>query len=209
MCGRFAQTNLINLTGEIVKTVIGNVEKIDNYNISPGQEAAVIKKFTNGRALEMLTWSIIPSWSKSIENFKPLHNTRVESLTKPYFKKISSKNRLLVPATFYYEWAKEQDNSKTPYCFSLREKSIIFIGGIFDGSQFSILTKEAEPENKSIHHRQPLIINKSKINDFLNVKNDILDVLDSVKPPSLEYWKISKEINNPKNNSENLIKSLK
>ena len=35
------------------KTVIGKVDNIDNFNISPGQEAAVIKKYSNGRALEL------------------------------------------------------------------------------------------------------------------------------------------------------------
>ena len=71
MCGRFAQTNLIKSTSDIVKTVIGDNKIIDNYNISPGNQAAVIKKFTNGKALEFLVWSITPDWSNSIENFKP------------------------------------------------------------------------------------------------------------------------------------------
>ena len=54
MCGRFAQTNIIKATSDIVKTVIGKVDNIDNFNISPGQEAAVIKKYSNGRALELI-----------------------------------------------------------------------------------------------------------------------------------------------------------
>ena len=97
MCGRFAQTSIIKATSDIVKTVIGKVDSIDNFNISPGQEAAVIKKYSNGRALELGHWSIFPSWAKDKEGFRPLHNTRLESLVKPYFKKLISKNRLLVP----------------------------------------------------------------------------------------------------------------
>ena len=112
MCGRFAQTNLIKSTSDIVKTVIGDNKIIDNYNISPGNQAAVIKKFTNGKALEFLVWSITPDWSNSIENFKPLHNTRTESLDKPYFKKIASKNRIIIPCSYYYEWKKYEDNKK-------------------------------------------------------------------------------------------------
>ena len=50
MCGRFTQTNIIKATSDIVKTVIGKVDSIDNFNISPGQEVAVIKKYSNGRA---------------------------------------------------------------------------------------------------------------------------------------------------------------
>ena len=56
MCGRFAQKNIIKSTSDIVKTIIGKVDNIDNFNISPGQEAAVIKKYTNGKALEILLW---------------------------------------------------------------------------------------------------------------------------------------------------------
>ena len=61
MCGRFAQTNIIKATSDIVKTVIGKVDNIDNFNISPGQEAAVVKKYSNGRALELAKFSIFPS----------------------------------------------------------------------------------------------------------------------------------------------------
>ena len=46
MCGRFAQKNIIKSTSDIAKTIIGKVDNIDNFNISPGQEAAVIKKYT-------------------------------------------------------------------------------------------------------------------------------------------------------------------
>ena len=35
MCGRFAQTNIIKATSGIVKTVIGKVDILDNFNISP------------------------------------------------------------------------------------------------------------------------------------------------------------------------------
>ena len=79
MCGRFAQTNIITATSNIVKTVIGKVDNIDNFNISPGQNAAVIKKYSNGRALELGHWSILPSWAKDKEGFRRLHNTRIES----------------------------------------------------------------------------------------------------------------------------------
>ena len=92
MCGRFAQKNIIKSTSDIVKTIIGKVDNIDNFNISPGQEAAVIKKYTNGRALELAHFSIFPSWAKDKEGVRPLHNTRIESLNKPYFKIVNNMN---------------------------------------------------------------------------------------------------------------------
>ena len=209
MCGRFAQTNIIKATSDIVKTVIGKVDNIDNFNISPGQEAAVIKKYSNGRALELGSWSIFPSWAKDKEGFRPLHNTRLESLVKPYFKRLISKNRLLIPCSYFYEWSKSEENKKVPYCFKLKDNSdLMYFAGVFENNQFSIITREANGENSKIHHRQPLIINKSKINDYLNLKNDAQEILQSIKSPDLIFYQIGLEINNPKNNFKELINPL-
>ena len=209
MCGRFAQTNIIKATSDIVKTVIGKVESIDNFNISPGQEVAVIKKYSNGRALELCHWSIFPSWAKDKEGFRPLHNTRLESLVKPYFKRLISTNRLLVPCSYFYEWSKSEENKKVPYCFKLKDvNDLMYFAGVFENNQFSIITREANGENSKIHHRQPLIINKSKINDYLNLKNNAQEILQSIKPPDLNFYQIGLEINNPKNNFKELINPL-
>ena len=209
MCGRFAQTNIIKATSDIVKTIIGKVDNIDNFNISPGQEAAVIKKYSNGRALELCHWSILPGWAKDKEGFKRLHNTRFESLTKPYFKRLISENRLLIPCTYFYEWSKSEENKKIPYCFRLKkDDGLMYFAGVYENNQFSIITREASGESSKIHHRQPLIINKSKINDFLNLKNNAQDVLQSIKAPVLSFYKIGLEINNPKNNYKELINPL-
>jgi len=209
MCGRFAQTNIIKATSDIVKTVIGKVDNIDNFNISPGQEAAVIKKYSNGRALELGSWSIFPSWAKDKEGFRPLHNTRLESLVKPYFKRLISTNRLLIPCSYFYEWSKSEENKKVPYCFKLKdENELMYFAGVFENNQFSIITREADGENSKIHHRQPLIINKSKINDYLNLKNNAQEILQSIKSPDLNFYQIGLEINNPKNNFKELINPL-
>ena len=209
MCGRFAQTNIIKATSDIVKTVIGKVESIDNFNISPGQEAAVIKKYSNGRALELSHWSIFPSWAKDKEGFRPLHNTRLESLVKPYFKRLISTNRLLVPCSYFYEWSKSEDNKKVPYCFKLKDDNdLMYFAGVFENNQFSIITREAYGNNSKIHHRQPLIVNKPKINDYLNLKNNAQEILQSIKPPDLNFYQIGLEINNPKNNFKELINPL-
>ena len=208
MCGRFAQTSIIKATSDIVKTVIGKVDNIDNFNISPGQEAAVIKKYSNGRALELGHWSILPSWAKDKEGFRPLHNTRLESLIKPYFKRLILTNRLLIPCSYFYEWSKSEENKKIPYCFKLKNDDLMYFAGTFENNQFSIITREADGENSKIHHRQPLIINKSKINDYLNLKNNAQEILQSIKPPDLNFYQIGLEINNPKNNFKELINPL-
>ena len=204
MCGRFAQKNIIKSTSDIVKTIIGKVDNIDNFNISPGQEAAVIKKYTNGRALELAHFSIFPSWAKDKEGFRPLHNTRIESLNKPYFKRLIAENRLLIPCSHFYDGQNLRKIRKFHIALKKGRRDNVLCR-YFEKNQFSIITTESM--NK-IHHRQPLIINKSKINDYLNTKNNALTVLESIKPPELHYYQIGPEINNPKNNYEELINPL-
>ena len=53
-----------------------------------------------------------------------------------------------------------------------------------------------------------MIINQSQINNYLNVKKDAMEILNSIKPPNLKFYEISKEINNPINNDPTLIKPL-
>ena len=86
---------------------------------------------------------------------------------------------------------------------------LMYLAGIFEKRQFTIITRDATPTNEKIHHRQPVIINKSKINEYLNVKNDALEVLNTINPPDLSFYQIGFEINNPKNNSSDLINPLK
>ena len=143
------------------------------------------------------------------KGFRPLHNTRLESLVKPYFKRLISTNRLLIPCSYFYEWSKSEENKKIPYCFKLKDDNdLMYFAGVFENNQFSIITREADGENSKIHHRQPLIINKSKINDYLNLKNNAQEILQSIKPPDLNFYQIGLEINNPKNNFKELINPL-
>ena len=51
-------------------------------------------------------------------------------------------------------------------------------------------------------------INQSQINNYLNIKNDAMEILKSIKPPNLKFHEISKDVNNPVNNDPTLIKPL-
>ena len=87
---------------------------------------------------------------------------------------------------------KSEENKKVPYCFKLKDDNdLMYFAGVFENNQFSIITREANGENSKIHHRQPLIINKSKINDYLNLKNNAQEILKSIKPPDLNFYQIN------------------
>ena len=84
----------------------------------------------------------------------------------------------------------------------------MFFAAIHQNNQFCLITREATEKVNTIHHREPLIINQSQINNYLNVKKDAMEILNSIKPPGLKFYEISKDVNNPINNDPALIKPI-
>ena len=207
MCGRYVVTNPVAKTKSIVKTAI-NVEDTENYNAHPYQELPVIKKYTNGNTLELLKWGIVPSWSKQ-KDFKPLINARLETIDeKISFKKHIKLHRCVVVADGFYEW-KREDKKKTPFYFLRDDKKMMFIAGIFENSQFCLITEQATENINEIHHRQPVILNEKDINNYLNLQIDGSNFLKNASKSKLEFYEISKNVNKPTNNNISLIQKIK
>jgi putative SOS response-associated peptidase YedK len=207
MCGRFTIRKPVTKTVDIVKTNI-KVEDSDNYNAHPTQQLPIIKSYTNGKALELCEWGLVPAWSKKLDKFSPLINARKETLMeKVTFKNLIQTSRCIVPADGYYEW-KREDKTKTPYYFTKENDELMFFAAIYQNNQFCLITREATEKISSIHHREPLIINQSQINNYLNMKKNAMEILNSIKPPSLKFYEISKDVNNPINNDPALIKPV-
>ena len=203
MCGRYVVTNPVSKTKRLVKTAI-KVEDKENYNAHPYQELPVIKKYTNGNALENLKWGLVPSWSKKKE-FKPLINARLETIDeKVSFKKLIQLTRCVAVADGFYEWKREERN-KIPYYFLREDKKIIYIAGIYENDQFCLVTEEASKNILEIHRRQPVILNEKDVNRYLNIELNGSSFLKECKKPNLEFYEISKEVNKPTNNSVSLI----
>lgn len=203
MCGRYVVTNPVSKTKSLVKTAI-KVEDKENYNAHPYQDLPVIKKYTNGNALENLKWGLVPSWSKKKE-FKPLINARLETIDeKVSFKKLIQLTRCVAVADGFYEWKREERN-KIPYYFLREDKKIIYIAGIYENDQFCLVTEEASKNILEIHRRQPVILNEKDVNRYLNIELNGSSFLKECKKPNLEFYEISKEVNKPTNNSVSLI----
>ena len=207
MCGRYKITKPVTKSIDLVKTNI-KVENTDNYNAHPTQKLPVIKSYTNGKALELCEWGLVPTWSKKLDKFSPLINARKETLMeKVTFKNLIQISRCLVPADGYYEW-KREDKIKVPYYFTKEDDELMFFAAIHQNNQFCIITREATESVSQIHHREPLILNQNQINNYLNVRKDAIEVLNTIKPPNLKFHEISKDVNNPINNNLSLINKL-
>ena len=88
------------------------------------------------------------------------------------------------------------------------DKKPIFFAGIYSNEQYCIITEEASDKVKEVHHRQPVIINQSDINRYLNLELSGSGFLNEVKKPNLTFHEISKDVNKPTNNTASLIQPI-
>ena len=190
----------------MVKSAI-QVEDIQNYNAHPYQNLPVIKKYKNGNTLENLKWGLVPSWAKDKE-FKALINARLETIDeKVSFKKLIKNFRCVAVADGFYEW-KREDKAKTPHYFKREDKKTIFFAGIYEKDQFCLITEEATENIKEIHHRQPVILNITDVNHYLNLELFGSNFLKKRSKPKLIFYEISKDVNKPTNNTASLIQEI-
>jgi len=208
MCGRYSvqKKTLLVANGLVKKNINVDLEQ-DNFNCAPGGKYPCIKSATNGKYLEMTVFGILPSWAKP--DFRRLHNARLEGIeTKVSFKKLIVNSRAVIPITGFFEWAKINEK-KVPYYFTRTDDQDIFLAGIHDNGQFAIITREAASEkNLKIHHRQPVIISKSQINNYFNLNNNAVEFLNSVKAPELKFHSVATDVNNPSKNDATLINPI-
>ena len=217
MCGRFVNLNKIHKLNKIFE--INESEKVENgisYNIAPSQSTIII---TNSKffKIEKADWGM-KFFDKKQNQKKNIINSRLETIqNKILFKESFEKRRCVIPANGYYEWL-INDNIKIPYFINIPDKETIYFAGIwkylnFKKSSmkvFSIITKPSNSLLKEIHNRMPVTLSSEESKGYLDhnnsdyLKNNVKSILEEY----FEFFKISKFVNNPINNSSECIKPI-
>ena len=217
MCGRFINLNRIDKLNKIFE--INESENVENgisYNIAPSQSTIII---TNSKffKIEKADWGM-KFFDKRQNQEKNIINSRLETIqNKILFKESFEKRRCVIPANGYYEWS-INDNIKIPYFINIPDKETIYFAGIwkylnFKKSSmkvFSIITKPSNSLLKEIHDRMPVTLSSEESQGYLDhnnsdyLKNNVKSLLEEY----FEFFKISKFVNNPINNSSECIKPI-
>lgn len=213
MCGRFVNTNKVedlDVFFNIENSLENHISLPISYNISPSQYSPVVIEDNKQKKIEMMYWGLIPSWSKDKKFSTNMINARFESIKiKPSFKNLIHTNRCIVIASGYYEWTR-LGNKKQPY-YITNEKNLLPIAGLWtkwnDISSFTIITKDADSNLSSIHHRMPLVVRDRAINTYLN--RDIpFDQSYNISKSELIYHKVSTMVNSSVYNDRSCIRSI-
>ncbi len=172
MCGRYG---LIKKIEEIQKRYRAQYSEAweTNYNICPTTLAPVIVEGEKGREIRLMKWGLIPSWSEDGKTKFSTINARAETVAKSgLYRGPFKKHRCIVPASGFYEWAKDKKKGDPPMWFTPKGDDFFSFCGIWDSwkspegkeiESFSIITTDANTVVGKIHDRMPCAITDNMI----------------------------------------------
>ena len=154
----------------------------------------------------------IKSYYKEAVKYGGGLNAQSEKLFNHFiYKNAVFTQRCIIPVTGFFE-PHEHHKKKYPFYIHREDDEPIGLAGIYTviGSliTFSILTKKASPLFERIHNvrkRQPILLSETNESEWLNSElnaSDITELIHSSYPDKeLESYAISKDLYNPKENS--------
>ena len=216
MCGRFTSTE----KKIKIKKLFPNSQIINytnkSYNVSPSDLINVVYENDNNFIIDTFNWSY-SFFNKQNNNTQFVINARIETINNKYlFKDSFIRRKCLIVANGYYEWRKI-DNQKQPYLISIPRNELLFFGAIWrteirnnkQTNVVCIITKAANQKLSYIHDRMPLMMSHNEGLSFLNDNdNNFLIKNQSIIEDDIDYYPVSKIVNNPKNNDVNCLKEI-
>jgi len=174
-----------NLEEEIEKELeelTGNEEE-DYYDAILTHNIPVIAFEKGEKYLTEMKWGIQFDPAKKT----PLiFNSRDDTIsTKPFWKRLFDKNRILIPMTGFYEWKDIGTKKKLKIKINLKERKLFFVPGLFwknkEGvNEFSLITTSPSDYLKEIHNRMPVILEEISVANYFT---DSLEVnIEKLKP---------------------------
>lgn len=96
-------------------------------------------------------------------------NARYEGIRDYFFREDYQKRRCVVPVSGFYEW----DADKKKHYISSDTEKPLYLAAVYrnvnDTDYYCILTKEASERLKTIHHRQPILLDEAQAKRYLSI----------------------------------------
>jgi putative SOS response-associated peptidase YedK len=149
-------------------------------------------------------------------------NARAETAAaKPMFRDSLRKGRCLIPATGFYEWQKTGSGPSRPCHVALASGAPFAFAGLWrrnrlaDGALLdscAILTTDASPLLRGIHHRMPVILppahHASWLEPAVKAPEFVQALLTPVPDQELAAWEVGRAVNNPRQDGPQLVEPV-
>ena len=258
MCGRYASSSrpedLVeefdvdeDRTGEVARSILVTPQNPPagqpDFNMAPTKQAPVVlTRAVRGdadaapvRQLRLLTWGLVPSWSKEVKLGLRMTNARSESLLDTSsFARAAAARRCLVPADGWYEWQLSPTAvdgrgkpRKQPFFIQRSDGAPLAMAGLYEFwrdtsraeddpdawlTTYAIITTAAEPGLDRIHDRQPLVLERGDWFDWLDPTQKELSAvkthLEFSRPGRFDAYPVGTAVNSTRNNGELLLLPL-
>jgi putative SOS response-associated peptidase YedK len=226
MCGR---ATVINPDG-ITEKLYGFTRKFvpsdwkPRYNLNPHEDipAVYYDPFLSERVLRTMHWNLIPSKLESRDNVVAFDsqystfNARIETVASaPTFEQSWRSQRCLVVVDGIIEWVGEK-RRKTPYLIRHRDRIPFAMAGLWsrwhdraDGEELwssTVIVKDADDWYSQFHDRMAVLLGPESYDEWLDPKRrhgqlELLSKSAYHKNDELEFFPISKLVNNARNDS--------
>ncbi len=224
VCGRYSLFTDYAVLIErftIEETTIGKDEYTASYNVAPSQQVVAVVNDGEKNRLGKLRWGLIPPWAKDSKIGYKMINARSETVDeKPSFRNAFKKKRCLVIADSFYEW-QQKDGKKIPMRIKLKTGEPFAFAALWESwkapdgqivNSCSILTTAPNALMEKIHDRMPVILPKQDEQMWLDPRIEDIELLKSLLKPyratDMEVYRVSEEVNSPKNNNPELIEKV-
>lgn len=139
------------------------VSRMEAGDIYPGKDAPVLYGKGGSICCGWQHWGL-----PGFEGKKLIFNARCESaLEKPLFRDSILHRRIVVPASWFYEWNPRREKNT----FFRNDMAILFMAGVCrryeDGEHYVILTTAANASMKPVHGRMPLVLEQQEIAEWM------------------------------------------
>ena len=111
----------------------------------------------------------------------------------------------------YYEW-KTENGGKQPYYIQAESHSVFAFAGLYEPARDSIpgsctvITRPASAELQDLHPRMPVILDQQAVANWYSLDvSEAEEFARSIASPSLEVFPVSRAVNSPRNQGEELI----
>jgi putative SOS response-associated peptidase YedK len=174
-----------------------------NYNISPGHHVPAVFLKGDHLTIDRLRWGSERNddWLISADEVERV-------LSEKHIE------RCVIPLSGFYIW-KEGKEKESPFFVRMLGGPLMIAAALYDKKEeyFKLITTEANVLVRPMSETMPLILDRETTFTWLNREEESLEVfMDTAGKlfllTDLSVLRVSKKVNNPKNNSEKLVQPI-
>ena len=222
MCGRFSQQRPASELAEIFAAEPLADELGARFNIAPTDDAFVVVRRDDRRAITAYRWGLVPHWAADLKAGSRMFNARAETLTaSPAFREAFKRRRCVVPVDAFYEW-KREGSIRQPYAIARVDGRPLALAGLWAGwhdpetdavrRTFTIVTTTPNDQIADLHDRMPVILSDDAWERWLDPApadpGELIGLLQPVADIALRIQAVSRAVNDVRRDGPELLEPL-